>query len=456
MSLLGIAASACGDSNNTETWEPVPEVTAATLRGYYNAASVEAPPEGWTGPVYALNTTFPTHVPETCDVSECPWLGVDLDMSSTSPTPWEGAAEQYSRALLDYIKRGQDLSPNGWNILPVDGPRWYTTPYMAANASTGREFIHGMTSELASDLSVLLGPEAAKKYQEEHPGTVHAFETWATSYFNRFAGYHISQQWNAHTGHLNLTGGEGRTLIKGLPFREGSVLMKLLFTAASSEEVPTLRGFPSWTANRHKVALGCERAPLPVNLVQIDISAVDNRSPTKWVFATYAWDGNLPEGDSLWDRLLPLGLMWGSDPDSFPGVSQAESKPLIESVSNPAAMLDGGGSIYEHLGCNGRLAGPVDNSQSACLSCHMAGYVAGPTATMQGQPNEDSPDLCKSADTLNKDYFANRVYPDAYPGYEGGMPTGGSLQLQVAIQNYREILAHGAPAPCVASGGSGT
>jgi len=29
------------------------------------------------------------------------------------------------------------------------------------------------------------------------------------------------------------------------------------------------------------------------------------------------------------------------------------------------------GSLYEHLGCHGRLSGPLDNPASACMSCHM-------------------------------------------------------------------------------------
>lgn len=111
-------------------------------------------------------------------------------------------------------------------------------------------------------------------------------------------------------------------------------------------------------------------ATFEVRLIQMDIAVKDPRSTDSgWVFATYVYDESLPAAmpQQRWHNLTPVGLAWGNDPDvTFDG-----DPDLDETWINPAvpAPFDG------HVGLHGRLNGPVDNPQSACMSCHSTAQV---------------------------------------------------------------------------------
>ena len=88
----------------------------------------------------------------------------------------------------------------------------------------------------------------------------------------------------------------GSPMPAGLPFPEGTVVAKLLFTTAPVECAPFLHGAPEWQVNRHQVDAAtnrylCERDVQTVRLIQMDVAVVDPRSPTRWVYGTFAYDG---------------------------------------------------------------------------------------------------------------------------------------------------------------------
>ncbi|MEA2029298.1 MAG: hypothetical protein U9N49_10040, partial [Campylobacterota bacterium] len=99
---------------------------------------------------------------------------------------------------------------------------------------------------------------------------------------------------------------------------------------------------------------------------------------TGWVFATLVYDRNA-QGD-IWDKMVPLGAMWGNDPDV-----NSEKNPkqeLMETYINPKAPE----WTKVTLGYGKRLSGPFDIAvkynvdvngtilpslrSSSCLSCH--------------------------------------------------------------------------------------
>lgn len=53
------------------------------------------------------------------------------------------------------------------------------------------------------------------------------------------------------------------------------------------------------------------------SLMQFDLIVKDTKSAPKsgWVFATLVYDKDAP-GSNVWDKLVPLGAMWGNDPES--------------------------------------------------------------------------------------------------------------------------------------------
>lgn len=435
------------DEPEARETEPAPSAAELAYRD-----AVNPPPEGWSGPVFELSHDYPAEDPGPCPPETCPWLALEVDFSATSPT-WESPWTDYLQAIVDYVKEGQTLSRDGWNTTVGDETRWFHVPWMAYDPKVGRELVHGFTNERTAYLSDFLGHEAGSGVHtlplRGGDTTEKQFESWAVGFYNPWGGYALGATWNAE-GEPVMSGDPPRPA--GLPFPEGTVVAKILFTTATPADVYYLRGSPEWTANRHVTVGGCERAPQTVYLVQMDVAVVDERSPTRWVYGTFGYDGTL-RGDTVWDRLVPLGLQWGNDPGSFPAVPESESQPIHQSVLAPI-------DIYEHFGCNRRLAGPVDNKLSACLACHGGGYVAEPAGSISTLGDNVPPifgfdGLCTEYNEANADYFANVRYPEAYAG--GGYPdtfsTDTSLQLQVAFMQYGVYRTNGEPDACVPSSG---
>jgi hypothetical protein len=98
-------------------------------------------------------------------------------------------------------------------------------------------------------------------------------------------------------------------------------------------------------------------------LLQIDVAVHDTRanSTTGWVFGTFAYDGEAA-GTTPWDRMVPVGLMWGNDPTLTPQRFNSGSRPT-QTFINPDVRTP------QHLGLDG-LTVPLAIPISACLSCY--------------------------------------------------------------------------------------
>lgn len=421
--------------------------------------AVTGPPPGWSGPVFELSHDYPKQDPGAC--SNCPWLTntqVSFNVPLTEPAPeWNRAWADYMQQLLDYIKEGQDptlRNESGWNAKVGAETRWFHVPWMSFDPARGREFIHGLTNERTASIQDFIGPEV-----DLLPGrnslplaarssTKAGFETWAFGVYNQWGGWAIGQSFPPD-GRARAVQYGSHTVPAGLPFPTGTLVAKLLFSTATPEDVAYLEGSPAWQADRHLERDDkwfCERQPQEVRLVQLDVAVKDSRSPTSWVFGTFAYDGTM-KGDSPWDRLAPVGVQWGSDPWTFPAVPQTESIAAHESVLN----LDIG--IPQHFGCNGRLAGPVDNKLSSCMSCHNGGYA--PLPGVAALPNTTPPifgfeGLCTNYSPANTFYFNNTAFPMDYTGgnYPNLISMDTSLQLQVAFLEYGQFNTYGKPVAC--------
>ena len=66
----------------------------------------------------------------------------------------------------------------------------------------------------------------------------------------------------------------------------------------------------------------------------------------------------------------PVGLMWGNDPLLTPQKYRTGQRPQQSKVLFPNAMTNQA-TAWKGVGWLERLNGPIDNPQSACLSCHM-------------------------------------------------------------------------------------
>jgi hypothetical protein len=162
----------------------------------------------------------------------------------------------------------------------------------------------------------------------------------------------------------------------------------------------------------------------------------DMRAPSGWVFGTFQYNGGIEvAAEARWDRLVPVGMMWGNDPGITDSASQNAdmnetriNKELQETVINP----DQSELPATHLGWNGRLNGPVDNGMSSCMSCHQTAQY--PTKSplsplflpVKDRPMRGSPQWMR--------WFRNIACTDAFD--PGMMSTDGSLQLSMAVQNF--------------------
>jgi hypothetical protein len=446
--------------------------------------SADTPPPGWTGPRFELSHDYPQRQPAACDsVNTCKWLGMKVEFASAPtdsvPTWDQPIWNQYIQSILDYVEQGQD--PNLRNEVGVrtrvgDETRWFHVPWMAYDPTVGREFVHGTTNERTAHLMDLVGRDSLL-YEEagthdrigdgvgrgmHRLGNVNSercnqlnrngFETWSVGMYNTYGGWSMGQAFPA-SGVPQRGEYMGVPTAKGLPFPEGTVVVKFLTTNAPVECVPYLQGSPEWQVNRHRQnpagQYTCERQVQVSRLVQVDVAVVDSRSPTRWVYGTYAYNGYI-RADNVWDKLVPVGLQWGSDPWTFPAVPQSESKTPVQSVLNEQLVRDG---VYQHFGCNKRLAGPVDNPKSSCMSCHGSAYAAANDAPSEMgvnvPPSFGFAAICSNYSRDNASYFQNVTFPQRWSGnYADALNMDTSLQLEVAFNSYAIFKTQGRPNPC--------
>jgi hypothetical protein len=164
-------------------------------------------------------------------------------------------------------------------------------------------------------------------------------------------------------------------------FVEGAVVVKLAFVNVTSADWPVLQGTAEWPLY---VPIPTKDDPTPPALttssfMQFDIIVKDTKSSPKtgWVFSTLVYDVKA-SGDG-WDKMVPLGAMWGNDPE----VNSAANPdaPLKKNWINPNAPPYSTAT----LGWGNRLSGPNDGARndimvngkampnapdSSCMSCH--------------------------------------------------------------------------------------
>jgi hypothetical protein len=351
----------------------------------------DEPVQAWTGPVFRLSQSYPTALPP---LGPAPWRAFDFRTQTN----------QYLKAVLAYALegntevdfRGEDNSVR----------KWYHAPWLHAG-DKGREFIHGLTHERRS------------RAKELAPTQTATADNWAVGMYNPRGGFVLGQVWKNRD---NPDPREAR-------FPNGTVGFKLLFTSAPVNQVPFLRKAFTWEVDVNRKR-GAQRPP-KLRLLQIDVAVRDSRadSTTGWVFGTFIYNGRAP-GDTVWERMVPVGAMWGNDPDRL-----ADGGPLVETLINPDAV-----TLVQHLGYKGRLNGPIDNPKSSCLSCHSTAEIPKDLSSQStpGIPPNTTPAVLAR-------YFRN--IRAQTPFTAGAFSVDYSLQLQNGIANWARETGVRFPAP---------
>jgi len=364
---------------------------AQTVHDFPDARDL--PPAGWSGPVFHLSQNYPLSMPASGDE---PWLQYDF---RTQTVDYLGAILAYAldgNVAVDF--QGQNNAVR----------TWYHAPWLHANTHKGREFIHGLTRERDSP------PHSLAPTQSQ------PVENWAVSMYNPAGGYVLGRVW-ANRDAPDPTNAR---------FPVGTVAFKLIFTIATVAEVPLLKNDLEWQADINRAT---DAGPRPtLRLLQVDVAVRDSRADatTGWVFGTFVYDGNAP-GASVWDRLVPLGAMWGNDPQQL-----GTNGPLTQTVVNPAAR-----GLVQHLGYEGRLNGPIDNPASSCLSCHSMAQVTPDLS----QPTLPAVPPAGASPATIAQYFRN--IPAGTPYTAGDESLDYSLQLQNGIANWAQATGVKFPPP---------
>ena len=184
---------------------------------------------------------------------------------------------------------------------------------------------------------------------------------------------------------------------KAVSFPEGGMVVKAAAvtptprTVAGARRRGDLERIPSAGRGARRARLQSvhqRRAPrsLPLRVLQFDIIVKDSTaSPqTGWVFVTYVYEKDAP-GETTWDKLVPLGAMWGNDPAFArePDGKDPNGGPLQETWINPARRptpsrrsAGEGGCRVRSTSRNATTCCSTDGTRvpemhaSSCLSCH--------------------------------------------------------------------------------------
>lgn len=248
--------------------------------------------------------------------------------------------------------------------------------------------------------------------------------------------------------------------------------MKAGAVTATPDDWPVVKNASIWTVFRPPFQtiggppVSGDPQVTQLRLLQFDVIVKDTKvaSDTGWVFITWVYDPDAP-GARPWDRLVPVGAMWGNDPEFArePGGVDPKGGPLRETWINPKAPA----YALKTLGWGGRLSGPIDVAVrhgviqtdgkvlnggvhvSACLSCHGTSQYPF-IANLYRSPNKKFPRdgqtflLCPPGSPEWANWFANRPGKKAqsqdYDKEAVGLDY--DMLLTFALSNFNDALGN--------------
>jgi hypothetical protein len=272
-------------------------------------------------------------------------------------------AADYMSKLKAYVEptlRKMIEAPDAWS--PAENG-WYDMPWMAASdptcsflaAADGREAILGSYSGQVI-LSSTFAHGQLKVDTQNH----------TVIYYDPVAALTLGNVW----------ADPNKPKFTEVKYGEGALVVKAGAIAVSPEDWPAVKGASVWKVFRPTVADlkkgndACSAkksypALQPVvteaSVVQFDIIVKDSQAAPKtgWVFTTFVYDAAKDKPDiSQWDRLVPLGAIWGNDPefDQFSCGRDDKGTPLAQTWINK----DAPSFIRDTLGWGERMSGPID------------------------------------------------------------------------------------------------
>jgi hypothetical protein len=379
-------------------------------------------------PIFRLKADFPTELPK--------------EMAKFFEIDFKKDPLKYIEAIRDYAFEGN--LPD-WDPFKNKVRQWYHIPWLHPTAPAGgyppnggTEGFHGLIKEAP------LGPKQLGPNQLGETGN---YSVYAITLVNDMAGYAMGRMWK------DPQNPDPRVLDKRYPnggFPRGTVFAKLLFTDApqGTDKVEYLVNPLQWKAYITKTFASPDRIVGTVNLLQMDIAVRDPRADRSaenpqgsgWVFGTFCYNGQLNNPNKFMN-LVPVGLMWGNDPDNRVNKTNPfpPTKTMVNSDLKETRIFENKMLPPQHLGWNGRLNGPADLNTVSCLSCHnTAQYPQATSLIPDGAAPDGGPTPPKQggSDEWMK-WFQNvecatSMEPKTYS-------TDFSFQVAIALQNFFNV-----------------
>jgi hypothetical protein len=331
--------------------EKAPQCGPYAFRSFNIADSVGLAGSGVD--TFALSQAYPATMPAKPG-SGFPW----------EKTDFRAGAGGFMKQVLDYCWEGMDSAK--WVAQNNPVRKWYHAPWLDSGYA-GREFVHG----LRMDRTAFPGDLHPKQQDKER--------NYSITFYNDMAGYTIGQVWcdpnkpDASKAHFPI----------------GSVWFKLVFTTADTSAAPYLLNPMEWEAY---VETG---ADLPINpkklqklrLLEVDfgVRMTSKDAVNGWLFGVYVFSGQ-KRGNSIKEKLVPIGLQWGNDPGLTPAAVR-EGKAIEQSWINTNVWDENNpnSSLIQKLGWGYRLQSPIGEHSGSIMSEHMtAGWPPAPRFPVTG------------------------------------------------------------------------
>ncbi|MBF8720167.1 hypothetical protein [Pseudomonas guariconensis] len=364
-----------------------------------------APPASYKGPTFTLSQSYPNTPPQGT-------LPAFFKLLPAKPDNNFETWRAYMDAAKAYCLEGNVEAD--WYVQNNKVRNWYHMPWQHYGP-LGREGIHGLTKEAQIQARQLAAGQAATG------------QTYAVGIYNDIGAYTLGQVWK------DPQNPDPSFTSKPNSFANGTVVCKALFADIDRSTVPFLANPVLWQGYITETFQSANRKLKEVALIQMDIAVRDTRmSDTGWLFGTFQYNG-AKTGKAGWDNLVPVGIMWGNDPQVTSN-DYTNPEPTVTKI-NPALQQTAINADTQelpptHLGWNGRLNGPVDNPNSSCLSCHMTAEA--PQMAIMNPLFQADPPAVGSADWMK--WFQN--IPAGVPFTAGTQSTDYSLQMSGGLVNF--------------------
>lgn len=364
------------------------------------------------------NYKYPTQMPSVNEWRDLIRNSIQGQLTTQNAPAYVDAVKRYLEAKnIDQLI----INPMAWTPGTKAAPGWYDMPWGGQGSLSSDGSVDptsGRESLLGSYTGQILLPNmypSDKPHTKKDPVTKKPlpFQNHSVAYYNDVAAYQLGKIWkNPH-----------RPDTSQLVFPEGSVIVKVEGVTLTEDEWPgVLTGSPVSYVYRPPVNSPPKTAPVvtPLRFLQLAVKIKDSKaSPdTGWVFVAFTYDAKQP-GVNAWKRTIPVGAMWGNDPQLAKSKTVTTYQQLKQTWVNEYWTKDKNGKpiqnfVTDSLGWGDRLAAPLDLSvrnkvifvrsdskdaledegivattkfkASSCISCHSTGQYP-LTANLYPSPN---------------------------------------------------------------------